>query len=84
MPQVQPEIRKERAARLRTLGDAQLDIFLRKNINKDLEVVVEKGNIGRAENFSAVRLDRTEAPGALIRVRTIGVEKGALIGHSMD
>ncbi|MEZ5919124.1 MAG: tRNA (N(6)-L-threonylcarbamoyladenosine(37)-C(2))-methylthiotransferase MtaB [Alphaproteobacteria bacterium] len=62
MPQVEPAARKERAARLRALGDKQLDIFLNKNINKELEVIVEKGNIGRAENFSAVRLDRSDIP----------------------
>ncbi|MCB1562774.1 MAG: tRNA (N(6)-L-threonylcarbamoyladenosine(37)-C(2))-methylthiotransferase MtaB [Alphaproteobacteria bacterium] len=85
MPQVESGARKERAARLRALGDRQLDIFLNKNINKEMEVIVEKGNIGRAENFSAVRLDRSDIPaGSLIRIRTIGVEKGALIGHSMD
>jgi threonylcarbamoyladenosine tRNA methylthiotransferase MtaB len=81
MPQVNPATRKERAARLRTLGEQQVTKFLNQNINKTFEVIVEKGNMARATNFAPVRLDKDIAPGSLASVHTYGIENGALAGR---
>lgn len=81
MPQVRPEIRKERALRLRTLGEEQLQKFLKNNLKKTMEVIVEKGKIGRSENFAAVKLDRECEVGSLMYVRTIGIEGPHLLGQ---
>lgn len=70
MPQVFPEVRKERAARLREKGDEQLKKFLKFHVKQERQVVVEKDNLGHTEHFAPVRLDRTFAPGALVRVNT--------------
>ena len=80
MPQVAPAIRKERAARLRQLGDVQLQKFLRNNINKTMQVIVEKGNMARTENFAPVRVAESTVVGSLISVYTTGVEGVTLIG----
>ena len=68
MPQVEPKIRKERAARLREKGEKQLHKFLKNNLNKTLQVIVEKENTARAENFAPVKIDQNLPPGTLISV----------------
>jgi threonylcarbamoyladenosine tRNA methylthiotransferase MtaB len=80
MPQVAVDVRKERAARLRALGEKQHTKFLNKNMNKILQLVVEKGNTGRAENFAPVRLDEAHIPGTLVRVHAYAIEEGMLKG----
>lgn len=80
MPQVELAVRKERAAKLRELGDRQLQKFLSRHVNKDLEVIVEKGNLGRSEHFAQVRLDQDIPPGALTMVKTLAVEGDMLTG----
>ncbi len=70
MPQVHPPLRKERAARLRELGEKQLQSMLQRNTNKEMEVVVEKGNIGRASNFLPVQLSRVYDIGQITKIKT--------------
>ncbi|MCB1531489.1 MAG: tRNA (N(6)-L-threonylcarbamoyladenosine(37)-C(2))-methylthiotransferase MtaB [Alphaproteobacteria bacterium] len=79
--QVPVKVRKERAATLRKLGDKQLDKFLKNNMNKRMQAVVEKGNMARAENFALIRLDQDATPGSLVTVQTGTVENGALTGQ---
>ncbi len=79
MPQVDPAVRKERAARLRALGEEQMKKFLNNNINKEVQIIVENGNIGRAENYMAVRLDRELEVGSMVSVRTVGISEKSLI-----
>ncbi len=83
MPQVEPSVRKERAARLRSLGEKQSEKFLKNHINKDMEVIVEQGNIGRSENFIPIKLDRELPVGSLAPVKTIGIAKNQLLGQSL-
>ena len=78
MPSVDKAIRKERAARLRNLGEKQVQKFLNQNINKDVHVIVEKDNFARAENFSLIKLDTHAEPGELLAVRTKTVQGNAL------
>ncbi len=71
--------RKERAARLRELGDKQLQSLLQRNIGKEMSVLVEKGGIGRAENFLGVNADLQEdRTGSIIRVKTTDVIENTL------
>jgi threonylcarbamoyladenosine tRNA methylthiotransferase MtaB len=74
MPQVDPAIRKERAAKLREAGEIQMQKFLKQHMNKDRQVIVEKGSIGRTEHFAAVLLDQEYPVGSLVNVRTGGIE----------
>ncbi len=79
--QVPVPVRKERAARLREAGDVQMQKFLNQNISKTHQVIVEKGNIGRSENFAPVRFDGDHPLGSVISVRVNAVEDGHLIGE---
>ncbi|MDH5723532.1 MAG: tRNA (N(6)-L-threonylcarbamoyladenosine(37)-C(2))-methylthiotransferase MtaB [Alphaproteobacteria bacterium] len=70
MPQVDPALRKERAARLRKLGEKQLEGLMQKNTNKDLEIVIEKGGKGRASNFLEIITSRPYEVGQLVKIKT--------------
>ncbi len=78
MPSVDKAIRKERAARLRNLGEKQVQKFLNQNINKDVHVIVEKDNFARAENFALIKLGTHAEPGDLLAARTTAVQGNAL------
>lgn len=69
MPQVPGPVRKERAGRLRALGEKQLEKFLLRHVGHERQIIVEQGNIGRTEHFAAVRLDENLIAGALRRVK---------------
>ena len=79
MPQVFPEVRKERAARLRALGEKQLTNFLNFHVKQVRQVVVEKDNFGHTEHFAPVQLNRTLPAGSLVRVETQAVDDGRLL-----
>ena len=81
MPSVDKAIRKERAKRLRELGEAQVQKFLNQNMNKQVQAIVEKDNFARAENFALIKLDRDAEAGDLIPVLTKTVEGNALQGQ---
>lgn len=68
MPQVAREIIKERAARLRMLGARLLEQHLVSEVGKQCIVLTERGNIGRTEGFTPVKLKGSPAPGDLISV----------------
>ena len=78
MPQVPHEVRKERAARLRSKGDEQLKSFLIFHVKQSRQVIVEKDNYGHTEHFAPVRLDRTLEAGSLVSVSTVSVGDGHL------
>lgn len=81
MPQVDPAVRKARAAKLRDLRDAQMDRFLGRHLGQTLEVLIEKDGLGRAADFASVKLDRAIEPGSLVSVRVTGAEGGLLTGE---
>ncbi len=73
MPQVAEAIRKERAAKLREIGEINLKKFLNKQINKSLNVIVEQPLYARADNFLGVKLQKEANIGEVIKVNIIGV-----------
>lgn len=73
MPQVQKPLRKERAARLRALGEQQVAQFLARQVGQECEVLVEQDGIGRNEHYASVVLpDKSHAAGMLVRVKITG------------
>lgn len=84
MPQVDPAVRKARAATLRKLRDVQMNRFLERHIGQTLEVLIEKDGLGRAPDFASVTLDRAVEPGSLIRVRVTGTQGGVLTGEVIE
>ncbi|MAM34440.1 MAG: tRNA (N(6)-L-threonylcarbamoyladenosine(37)-C(2))-methylthiotransferase MtaB [Micavibrio sp.] len=70
MPQVPHHLRKERAAILRDAGQIQHAKFLTSNINKDVQVVVEKDNFGKSESFMPVSFEGTHEVGSILTLKT--------------
>jgi threonylcarbamoyladenosine tRNA methylthiotransferase MtaB len=81
MPQVKGDIRKERAKRLRELGDGLLNKHLASLVGKTLPVLVEKNNKGRTEYFSEVLIDKDVLQGKIVSVRMEAVIGGILKGY---
>lgn len=81
MPQVDLDVRKERAAQLRELGERQLSRFLARHINSRRMVVVEQGGVGRSEHFAEIVLNENRPIGSLVAVDTGIVENGRLNGR---
>jgi threonylcarbamoyladenosine tRNA methylthiotransferase MtaB len=78
MPQVPSDIRKSRAAKLRELGEKQVQKFLHRHPTGFHNVIVENGAIGRTELFGEVKLPISAPIGSLISVDIQGVMDGKL------
>jgi threonylcarbamoyladenosine tRNA methylthiotransferase MtaB len=79
MPQVPKDIRKERAARLRALGERQVAGFLAAQVGKTAQVLVEQDGTGRTEHFAPVTLAHGAQPGAMMHVRLTGIAEQRLL-----
>ncbi len=77
MPQVNGKIIKQRAKLLRAAGQAELEKFLKKQVGKNIKVIVEKDGIARAENFLEVKIlgdSKKLKSSDLLEVKACGVE----------
>ena len=88
MPQVDPAVRRDRAARLRALGQRQVEALHRSLAGRLAQVLVERiGRDGRAlghtEQFASVVLDGPHAPGPVVPVRLAPGEAGTLTGRPL-
>lgn len=81
MPQVDNAVRKDRASRLRDLGDVQLQKFRQRHVGTSCEVLVEQNGIGRSPHFAEIRLDRAIKPGTLVQVEFLSIREGFLTGQ---
>ena len=81
MPQVDLALRKSRAAKLRALGDEQMERFLKLHVGFKRQIVVENDGIGRTEHFAAVKLSKALPVGHLSYVNITGIEGHNLIGE---
>ncbi|AZO78585.1 MULTISPECIES: tRNA (N(6)-L-threonylcarbamoyladenosine(37)-C(2))-methylthiotransferase MtaB [unclassified Bosea (in: a-proteobacteria)] len=68
MPQVAGGEIKERAARLREAAEAAHVRHLAARIGRPLSVLTERGDTGRAEDFTLVHFGRSVAPGQILPV----------------
>jgi threonylcarbamoyladenosine tRNA methylthiotransferase MtaB len=80
MPQVPVDVRKDRAAKLRVLGEQQVQKFLKSQIGQSRMVVMERDDRGHTEHFAPVALTEKQSPGSLVRVRIDNVSHDHLIG----
>lgn len=80
--QVPKAIAKQRAARLRAAGDAQLEKLCQSRIGQIEDVLVEREDIGRTVQFVPVRL-KEGVPGEIQRVRIIGMHENGLVGEQV-
>lgn len=81
MPQVDPVVRKERASRLRELGDKQLHHFMQAQIDQKRQVIVEQNGVGRTEHFAEVQLGFPAEQGHLYDIIVKRLEEGKLHGE---
>ena len=73
MPQVEPGIRRHRAALLREAGEAARTKWWRGLVGTTQDLLVERpGDRGHIGNFAEVVLDETAIPGEIVRVRITG------------
>ncbi|HEV7260692.1 MAG TPA: tRNA (N(6)-L-threonylcarbamoyladenosine(37)-C(2))-methylthiotransferase MtaB [Bosea sp. (in: a-proteobacteria)] len=68
MPQLQGEVVSERAARLRAAAAKAHAAHLDARLGRPLSVLTERGNTGRAEDFTLVRFARDVAAGEILPV----------------
>jgi threonylcarbamoyladenosine tRNA methylthiotransferase MtaB len=84
MPSVDKAIRKERAARLRGLGEKQVQKFLNQNIKKNAKRDCGKGEFRPHRKFRPVAFEGDIEAGSLIHVYTTGVKNNTLIGDVLS
>jgi len=82
MPQVSRRVGKERAARLRALGEQQYSRFCESRVGQVESVLVERDGIGRTEQFVPIAVPG-HGPGELVAVRAVGTSADGLIGEPM-
>lgn len=80
MPQLDRREVKDRAERLRHIGKAALDTYLKSCHGRRIEVLMEQGNVGRTPQFAELALDEPAASGRLLIASVIGHEAGRLTG----
>uniref|UniRef100_UPI001357BC02 radical SAM protein n=1 Tax=Geminicoccus flavidas TaxID=2506407 RepID=UPI001357BC02 len=83
MPQVDPMLRKERAAVLRAEGAEAVARFYASEQGRVRELLIERGGAGHTRHFAPVKLAANDdlAAGTLIDVRITGVDGQVLLGE---
>jgi threonylcarbamoyladenosine tRNA methylthiotransferase MtaB len=77
MPQLDPAVVRERAARLRAAGAAALGQELARRVGREEDVLVERPGLGRADCYAAVRcFDGAAEIGAVRRMRFVACSSG--------
>jgi threonylcarbamoyladenosine tRNA methylthiotransferase MtaB len=87
MPQVARDVVKNRAQRLRAVGQQALDRFLGSQLGCSVEVLMETENVGRTPQFAEMRLTQQTArhgAGDIIPARVTGSVDGVLLGEAIS
>jgi threonylcarbamoyladenosine tRNA methylthiotransferase MtaB len=82
MPQVDPQIARKRAARLRQTGSMQLAKLSSARVGQVENVLIERNDLGRTEQFLPIAVPGTQ-PGELLAVRVTGVTSDGLVGEAL-
>ncbi|MDD9908299.1 MAG: tRNA (N(6)-L-threonylcarbamoyladenosine(37)-C(2))-methylthiotransferase MtaB [Ahrensia sp.] len=82
MPQLDRQLVKERASRLRVKGDAALQQHLANQHGSVAQVLVESGGIGRTRQFTPVITEGADQ-GRLVDMRITGDDGKRLIGQTL-
>ncbi|MBC8338365.1 MAG: tRNA (N(6)-L-threonylcarbamoyladenosine(37)-C(2))-methylthiotransferase MtaB [Rhodospirillales bacterium] len=80
MPEVSGDIRKVRAAKLRTAGDKELRRFLDSRAGTTAQVLVEKDRQGLSQHYATVKLDFDADPGVIVEARVTAAGDDYLVG----
>ncbi len=90
MPQLDRSIRKERASRLRTLGEQKVDQLFKSQMGRDVSILIEKkmkdqnAVIGHTEHFAPAKIIGDASIGHIANARVTGYQDGILIAESID
>ena len=82
MPQVAPDVARDRGRRLREAGTRRLKHHLDAQLGRCLTVLTERGGKARAADFTPVRLGGTPNPGLLQPVLVTGHDGTCLLGEA--
>ena len=80
MPQISRRTAKERAARLRALGETQFAKLCASRIGKTENILVERDGMGRTEQFIPVAVERAR-PGDIVTAEIDGTSTDGLIAR---
>lgn len=83
MPAVPGPIIRERAARLREIGESQVHLHLAAQVGKTHSVLMESSTEGRTEQFAEVRLETPQAEGHTVSAKISGVNGRVLLAHAL-
>lgn len=72
--QVNGNVIKDRAARLRAKGDEQVAKHLSQQLGRQHNILMENPNMGRTEQFTEVSFATPQIEGALIQTRITGIQ----------
>jgi len=81
MPQVERKVVKERAAKLRVMGERVLASRLAALAGSRQMLLMERGGIGRTPCFAPARVETAAPPGSLVEARIAGVAGDQLIAQ---
>jgi threonylcarbamoyladenosine tRNA methylthiotransferase MtaB len=84
MPQVDGAAIRHRAARLREKGRAALAAYLDAQVGREVELLMERADLGRTPGFAEVEVATDAAPATLVNVRVIGSDGSRLRGGHLD
>jgi threonylcarbamoyladenosine tRNA methylthiotransferase MtaB len=82
MPQVNRQVARNRAEILRQAGSMQLARLMGSRLGKIENVLVERNEIGRTEQFVPVAMPGRQ-PGELLAVRITGTAAAGLLGEAL-
>ncbi|MEO9779139.1 MAG: tRNA (N(6)-L-threonylcarbamoyladenosine(37)-C(2))-methylthiotransferase MtaB [Sedimentitalea sp.] len=77
--QVNGNIIKDRAARLRAEGERQVKLHLAAQIGRTHKVLMENAHMGRTEQFTEVRFAAPQPEGQIVQATITGSENGQLL-----
>ncbi|MBT8155888.1 tRNA (N(6)-L-threonylcarbamoyladenosine(37)-C(2))-methylthiotransferase MtaB [Epibacterium ulvae] len=76
--QVDGKLIKQRAARLREIGDEQVQRHLAQQVGQTHNVLMENPHMGRTEQFTEVSFDTAQTEGALLQASITGIKGSQL------
>ncbi|MEP1586297.1 MAG: tRNA (N(6)-L-threonylcarbamoyladenosine(37)-C(2))-methylthiotransferase MtaB [Tateyamaria sp.] len=79
MPQVNGKEIKDRAAKLRAAGDAQVIRHHAAQVGRTHNILMENPHMGRTEQFAEVHFDTEQTEGQIVTTQIAGIKDGQLI-----
>lgn len=78
MPQVKGDVIKERASRLREIGQKNLEKTLARFVGQDASILLETETHGHSEHFLKVQLTIPQSPGSIVKAKVVGMKESYL------